>query len=50
MNDTVNIETLKELSEDFGLPYVENYNSITIIGIQQLIVFNKTENDQCQLS
>ncbi len=46
-------EVLIKLAEEFGLPCVEREDTITIIGVKQWLVFDKTiynlEEQQCQL-
>lgn len=53
---TINVRRLRELATDFGLPYIENMDSLTVVGEQQLLIFNKIgrlsfnqEEKQCQL-
>lgn len=43
-------EQLKELAEEFGLPLIERCDTITIVGIEKLLIFNNiSEETQCQL-
>lgn len=44
----MDIETLIILAEEFGLPYVERELTLTLVGEQQLLIFNLEENE-CQL-
>lgn len=52
---TINVKELRALSSDFGLPYIENAGSITVVGEKQLLIFNKqhmfynSEEAQCRL-
>ena len=52
---TINIWSLKELSNSYGLPYIENTDSLTVVGEKQLLIFNKEhsfntqEKVQCRL-
>lgn len=52
---TINVRRLRELSNSFGLPYIENMNSLTVVGEKQLLIFNKINTDtkqeetQCRL-
>lgn len=47
----INVWRLKELASDFGLPYIEESDGITIsvVGEKQLLIFNKVEVTKCQL-
>ncbi len=47
--ETISIRWLKELAEQLGLPCIEAENCLTIVGEKQLIIFNKREEQQCQL-
>ncbi len=48
--DTVDKQTLIQLAEEFGLPCIERETTLTIVGEQQLIIFNNIQGDnQCQL-
>lgn len=46
---TINVWKLKELSNDFGLPYIENRDSVTVVGYEHLLIFSKQEDTQCRL-
>lgn len=46
---TINAQQLKELSRSFGLPYIEDKVSISIVGYEQLLIFHKSEDTQCRL-
>lgn len=46
----ITTDQLIELAEEFGLPCIERENSITVIGLVQLINFTKLEDRQCQLT
>lgn len=56
--EQINILHLKELAKDFGLSYIENKESLTIVGERQLLIFTKVyeqfltkqEEKQCQLT
>lgn len=51
MDATITVSDLVRLSEELGLPYVINENSITVIGLVQLIIFKKLEEtNQWQLT
>jgi hypothetical protein len=41
--------TLIELAEEFGLPWIDRSNTVTVIGTEQLLVFKYLEETQCQL-
>lgn len=52
---TINVRRLKALSSDFGLPCIENTDSLTVVGEKQLLIFGKinsfynSEDTQCRL-
>ena len=54
---TINVKDLKALSSTFGLPCVENTDSLTVVGEKQLLIFGKisthmfynSEDTQCRL-
>lgn len=51
---TINIGSLRELSDSFGLSYIENLNSLTVVGYEKNLVFSKhtfnnSEVTKCQL-
>ena len=46
--DTVELSTLIELAEEFGLPLVEQENTVTLIGWVRMIQFKKLEETKCQ--
>lgn len=45
----MNINDLKELAKEFGLPVIERDDNLTIIGEEEFIIFNLKENNQCQM-
>lgn len=51
---TINARELKALSSEFGLSFIENKGSITVVGEKQWLVFDKQffynlEETQCRL-
>lgn len=46
----MDIKTLIELAEVFGIPLIRRGDIITLIGEKQLLIFTTTEETQCQLT
>lgn len=48
---TINLRRLINLATDFGLPYIEERDGVTIsvVGHEHLLVFHKQEDTQCRL-
>ena len=47
----INVWSLRELASSFGLPYIEEKdgNTISIVGCEQMLIFQKQEDTQCRL-
>lgn len=53
METKINVQRLRILATEFGLPYIEEKDgtTISIVGEQQILIFklNQQEERQCQL-
>ncbi len=48
---TITIQELKNLATEFAMPCIEERDGVTIsiVGVDQLIIFHKQEDTQCRL-
>ena len=49
MDEKVNTNMLKILVTEFGLPYVEDTTTISVVGLEKILIFYKLEEHECQL-
>lgn len=47
--ETINIRHLLELATNYGLPCIKEKDILTIVGENQLLIFNILEEKKCQL-
>ncbi len=49
METIILLETLRELAESLGIPFIQRGGLITLIGEKEILEFNYLEETQCRL-